>query len=606
LFSLFGTSWSFLNGRERKVWAAYTFFRSALSILDLIGVLAVGVVAASIALFLTEGSDPDRTVAFSGIEVPAANISTLPLYAGVILALFLVKALLAIVLSRRSAIFLAGVDARAARSLSEKLFDADLSVSQKKSRDEAIYAVQMGTSSAFSGLLNSASTAISESVLFLLISLGFFLVNPVATLGILTYFGLVALAINFFLGGRIQRFGVRSVKNSVRTNVHVSDLISVLREAAVSGKRQDFFRRIYEAKLNASRHLALQNFLSGMPRYIIESALLVGFALLIVFQAASNDLVSSATTVSVFLAGGFRLTAALLPLQSALLAMRGANASARTALDELVPTEIKDERPRSEDSTITSDKVSDSAIGVTMTGVSFSHPLADSPAVQGVNLQITPGTKVALIGASGSGKSTVADLMCGLLHPQKGQVQLSQGGEQFDPRALFGQIAYVPQRPSLISGSIASNVALGTRPEEIDLEKVQNSLVRVGLWSVVEKLPDGLHTEVGNLRDNLSGGEIQRVGLARALYLNPRLLIMDEATSALDATSESEVSQVLDSIKGEVTLLVIAHRLNTVVNADKVFLMKSGTIADSGSFQELVSRNPDLREAADLFKLDYT
>jgi ATP-binding cassette subfamily C protein len=165
-------------------------------------------------------------------------------------------------------------------------------------------------------------------------------------------------------------------------------------------------------------------------------------------------------------------------------------------------------------------------------------------------------------------------------------------------------ISYVPQKPGLVSGSLADNVALGVDSYEVDEARIIEALVSANLNEVVAQLENGIHSQLVNYQDSLSGGQIQRLGLARALYSRPGLLVMDEATSALDAESESEIAKALEHMRGKVTVVLIAHRLNTVQHADKVFLIDAGTVVDSGTFQELVSRNPSVDRLVQLMNVD--
>lgn len=597
------STFRFLTHREKWVWVSFTVARSTLAVLDLVGVLIIGFVAASIALFLSEGSDPARIIQFAGLEMAAVNVSSLPFYVGVVLSLFLSKALFSVVLARRSALFLAGVDARAAKKIAEGIYGLDLANAQRKSREAAIFAIQVGSTSAFSGVLNSLATLLSESVMFILISTAFFFVNPLATVGIIAYFALVSIALNFSLGQKLKNYGQLAVRSTVRSGLHVSDLLAVFREASTSGMRSEFFERVYQAKLESARSAAIQNHLGSIPRYIIEAALLLGFTGLVLYQATSNDLIQSATTLSVFLAGSFRLTAALLPLQTAVLVLRGNIPRAATALEILGEQNPHVEYSDSSQQSLAG-PISPTSPRVVLDNVTFKHLDSETPAVEGVSMSIQPGVKTAIIGQSGAGKSTIADLLCGVIKPDSGEVWLEIANVRFSPEALYGHIGYVPQRPNLISGNLAENVALGKESTAVDVKKVQECLKQVGLWGMVSSLPDGVHTDVGNLMDNLSGGEIQRIGLARALYINPILLVLDEATSSLDAASEDEVSKALEKLKASVTLVVIAHRLNTVQNADQVFLMTAGKLVDTGTFRELVSRNPDLEKTVNLFRID--
>jgi ATP-binding cassette subfamily C protein len=165
-------------------------------------------------------------------------------------------------------------------------------------------------------------------------------------------------------------------------------------------------------------------------------------------------------------------------------------------------------------------------------------------------------------------------------------------------------VSYVPQRPGLVSGTILDNIALAENVDEIDRERAIKAIWLANLSDLITELPEGLDTPLGKLQDGLSGGQIQRIGLARALYTRPGLLIMDEATSALDAESEAEIQRALDSMREKVTVVLIAHRLNTIQHADKVILVEHGQVKDSGTFRELMSRNPSVERVVDLMKVE--
>ena len=591
---------------ERRTWFLLTTFRAVTSILDLAGILAVGFIIASTAVFLTSGSDPGRLLVFGGVSLPAVNIQTLPWVSGGVLALFLSKAFLSILLLRKSAMFVAAIEARAAMQITEISLGEDLGRAREKSREEVLFAVQFGAPSAFSGLFNQLGTIIAEGSLFFVVVLGFLLIDPWITLVAIGYFVSIALLIQFFVGTLMRKAGEDTANGTLESNSLVSDLFSVFREVSVLRKRHFYVERVHEYRSLASRGAANQYFLSGMPRYILESALLIGVAVFAVFQAAAGDLVDSAATLGVFLSGGFRLTAAMLPLQSALLTIKAVLPAARAA------HEILEKATQGKNSTLplmtpiqTKQGLESSVgtgIGVSIRGMSFSYPNRETTALDDVYMEISPGSQVAVIGPSGSGKSTIADIICGLMAPDKGEVELFFPTGQ-SPQVTLPSVSYVPQKPGLVSGTIAQNVALGLENLDINRELVMDCLDRAHLSQVVSRLPSGIDSDLGKLQDSLSGGQSQRLGLARALYTSPGLLVMDEATSALDGQSESEIARVLDELRGSVTVVLIAHRLNTIQHADKVFLMQDGRVVDHGLFPELVKRNPSMKKLVELSEL---
>jgi ATP-binding cassette subfamily C protein len=596
-------SLSFMTSKERYKWFFLVGLRSLLSILDLVGIMAIGFVVTSTAIFLTSGSDPNRVVEFAGLSIPAVNNQSLPGVGVGVLALFLTKAVLSVILTKRAAFFVAKVEARAARAIAEISFGGDLANTRKRSREETMYAIQAGSPSAFNGLLNAANAFITEAMLFVIICLGFALIDPVATLAAIFYFGLIAFVIQFFVGSLMNRAGEITAQGSVQANTAISDLLSVFRELLVLGKRTKYIGDIYRARVAAADSQATTYYLSGMPRYVIEAALLVGVALFVTAQALSGDIVKSAATIGVFLSGGFRLTASLLPLQNALLTIKSLIPSASTAHSIL--SNHKAELANTLTFEALSDKTENPGpIGVEFRDVSFSYPDASQPAVNAVSFTVEAGAQVALMGPSGAGKSTIADLLCLVLTPLSGSIlRINPSETNESTNNIKGRVSYVPQKPGLVSGTIAQNVALAVDQIDIDRSAVEEAMRLAHLSELLSELPEGIDTQLGKLQDGLSGGQMQRLGLARALYSNPGLLVMDEATSALDAESEAEIQKALDDMRGRVTVVLIAHRLNTIQHADKVFLIEDGRLQDSGTFRELVARNPGVERQVNLMKV---
>jgi ATP-binding cassette subfamily C protein len=610
MFKAVKASLAFMTPQERLRWFFLTGLRSLLSLLDLVGILAIGFVVTSTAVFLTSGSDPNRVLEFAGVQIPAVNAQTLPWVSAAVLSLFLIKAFLSVILTKKAAFFVATIEARSARAIAEISFGGDLGDARKRSREEMMYAIQGGSPSAFNVLLNAVNSLATEAVLFIVICLGFLFVDPWATLAAVLYFGLIAMVMQYFVGSLMTKAGQIAAEGAVAANTAISDLLSVFRELLVIGKRDRYIDGIYKARAAAADSAANQYYLSGMPRYIIEAALLVGVALFVLAQALAGDIVKSAATIGVFLSGGFRLTAALLPLQNALLTINSILPSARTAHEILGLASEHEIGARQE--TISKSRLSrkpqirtfDSPIGVELNDVSFTYPDADQPALRNASFGIRAGAQVALMGPSGAGKSTIADLLCNVLTPTGGSIVRTGVPQSQDAFEKLGRVSYVPQRPGLVSGTILDNVALAENEDEVSREQALEALQLANLAELIAELPDGLDTPLGKLQDGLSGGQMQRLGLARALYTKPGLLVMDEATSALDAESEAEIQKALDSMRGKVTVVLIAHRLNTIQHADQVILVEDGLVKDSGTFKELVARNPSVERVVDLMRVE--
>ncbi len=602
MFQSIKISLSFLTPIERLVWFALVVVRSTLAFLDVAAIAAIGYLATSLGVIASGGVSPQ--VEFAGITLPGVTNQTLPILAALIIGLFVSKSLLNIALTGWAVFFVAKIESKAAKRISEIRFNGDLADARKYSLEEMMFAVTSGTSSAFNSLLNSVNNIFSEGVLFVsLIVMGLLFVDSSATLIGLLYFGIVAITIQYVIGPVTLRAQVENYQSSIKLTTSISNLLAVFRELTVSGKKGKYVEDIHSAKLKATNSAAKSAFLATLPRHIIEAALIIGIAIFFLSQISSGDFASSAGKIGIFLAGAFRLTTALLPLQASFLAIKAALPAAAIAQDilkglpELLEREAKNLKVGDKTTYI------EKPIGAVFEDVTFSYPDSSSPALANLNFTIEPGSQTALMGASGAGKSTIADMLCLLLTPTSGRVfQITNSSEL--ELSIGGRVSYVPQKPGMISGTILENVALGVEPESVDREEVISALQAAHLGTLIKELPEGIDTSLGKLKDSLSGGQMQRLGLARAIYSKPNLLVMDEATSALDAESESEIQKTLEEMRGRVTVVVIAHRLNTIQHADKVILLEDGKVSDSGTFKELVARNPSVEKVVDLMRID--
>ena len=540
-------SLSFFTRVEKIVWFSLVVVRSTLAFLDIAAIAAIGYLATSLGAIASGGVGPE--VEFAGTSLPSVTNQTVPIFAAIIIGLFVSKSLLNIVLTGWAVFFVAKIESKAAKRISEIRFNGDLADARKYSLEEMMFAVTNGTSSAFNSLLYSVNSIFSEGVLFVsLIVTGFLFVDSSATLIGLLYFGIFAITIQYFIGPVTLRAQEEYYRSSIKLTTSISNLLAVFRELTVSGKKGKYVEDIHLAKKRATNSAAKSGFVATLPRHIIENALIIGIALFFLAQLSSGDLASSAGKIGVFLAGAFRLTTALLPLQASFLAIKAALPSARIAqeilkgLPELIERENKNSNTSKQIARV------EEPIGAVFEDVSFSYPDSSSPALVKLNFTIEPGSQTALMGPSGAGKSTIADILCLLLSPSSGRVYQFTNSTELQ-LSIGARVSYVPQKPGMISGTILENVALGVESESVDRDEVMRALQAAHLGTLIRELPEGIDTSLGKLKDSLSGGQMQRLGLARAIYSKPNLLVMDEATSALDAESESEIQKTLEEMR---------------------------------------------------------
>ncbi|NYE06423.1 ABC-type multidrug transport system fused ATPase/permease subunit [Bacillus niacini] len=219
--------------------------------------------------------------------------------------------------------------------------------------------------------------------------------------------------------------------------------------------------------------------------------------------------------------------------------------------------------------------------------VCYRYPNSDQTILHDINLEVKQGETVAFVGESGSGKSTILNLLIGFIQPTEGRILLDgHDMSSIDLRSFRHHLAVVPQSTILFSGTILQNITYGM--PSVTEDELKRVLLAANLWDVIEKLPDGLNTRIGEHGDKLSGGQRQRVSIARALIRNPKVIILDEATSALDSHSEKKIQEALNTLCHGRTTFIVAHRLSTIRNADKIAVIENGRCVEFGTYDELM------------------
>jgi ABC-type multidrug transport system fused ATPase/permease subunit len=300
--------------------------------------------------------------------------------------------------------------------------------------------------------------------------------------------------------------------------------------------------------------------------------------------------------VGLFAVAGFRLVPSLTRFQSTQNRILTNAAFSDSIIDDIVSARESVQRKERPDT----DVLPDGARDIVLQDVTFTYPNRDVPAVSHVDLTIPAGSSVAFVGSSGAGKSTMVDLLLGLLTPSSGRILV--GGKDVTTvlRAWRSSVGYVPQEVALFDVTIAENVALTWDEQDVDLERVRTALQRAQMLDVIEERPGGVQGKAGERGMSLSGGQRQRLGISRGLYADPQVLVLDEATSALDTKTEAAVTGAIRGLGDDVTTITIAHRLATIQHCDIVFFMAEGEVQARGTFDEVVRAVPAFAEQAAL------
>jgi ABC-type multidrug transport system fused ATPase/permease subunit len=600
-------SLGYLRTRDKVKYLILVVFKAMAGLLDVIGIALIGVIAGISATNL----DPNNQLEIAGFKLPIITEQMLIYLVIAVLIVFALKAIIAIWLNWVLSEFLSRLEREQATVIATSIFGEDLSKLQSLSRSEIIWAVTGSTNLAFSGLLTSFSTFVSEGVLLLLILVTFSIVDPMGAIFVVVYFGILVLLIQKIIGGSLRKAGEESSKGNIHSMQNIEDLLVAYREISIFHKTSFFLARFSNSRGELAKGHARMIFLGGMPRYVVETALMLGVVAFVGYQFFAGQLSTGLVAVGIFLTGGVRIIGSLLPLQNAAANVKYQTEQARLSLELLAS--IKESKIFEDTKKIIKlspnltkgvNPLSLRGLSVDVQNISFTYTGASSPALNNISFSIKSGDHVAIIGPSGAGKTTLVDLILGLVTPQSGTILI----EGMPPKFVFerwpGKVSYVPQSPGIVSGTIAENVALGTDINEIDELRVISTLHKAGLGNFLDTLPEGIYTSVGIQADSLSGGQIQRLGFARALYDQPSLIVLDEATSALDASSEAHLSSIISDLGKEVTVIVIAHRLSTVQHSDHVFLMESGEITAQGTFAQLREKVPMVAEYVRLMSFD--
>jgi len=360
--------------------------------------------------------------------------------------------------------------------------------------------------------------------------------------------------------------------------------------------REKLFLKQYNTFAETDRDATIyQTIVKSLPKPIIETLMVLGIltiTMIMVFEGRSFEQIIPVLTL-------FGVAAVkLMPIFSLLIqqvtTMRYSAPSVYAICDDLDLLEVEYKKFR--DQILKKATKMSMENSIELQSISYKYPNSDEYAVKDINITIPKGAAVAFVGASGAGKTTLVDIILGLLTPESGKIKVDGRDIDENIRGWMKNIGYIQQSNYLFDERIFRNIAFGIPDEQVDDEKLHSALKAAQLEEVVNRLPRGLRTRVGERGVRLSGGQRQRVTIARALYNNPQVLVMDEATSALDNITEKFVIQAIERLRGDRTIIMIAHRLTTVQNCDVIYMMDEGEIVDSGTYDELLEKSSEFRK----------
>lgn len=558
-----------LSSSERLFILISAVARLLLVGLDIVGVGLLGVSVAVAAGTATSASSMTGLLLQSLEPLGVSNLYAI--IAAISVAFFCAKSILALLLNRALGKYLAKVEVRHSTEILRQITLNKLELLDKWAPREVAHGLLQSSLMAFSSSITSASIVFGEIALIAGISVFLAITNFLLFCAMAFFFSIFGFTMHFALSVQTQRRARELDEAWLRSQSIVDGLVGNFRQYVTSGTANSATKSFQMQRSKVAQAGASLNLIGMMPRYITEIALVIGLGLLVAQRSINGSSAPTPAVLAIFIAGAFRIVASMLPLQASFNSLKQIGEISKTAIALASDSSIQTLKERVSERAEASVKPP----VVHFSDVSYAFAGGNN-VVRNLDVEIDGGDFIAVVGKSGAGKSTFADLLLGLREPSSGSVTINgQNSREYIDRNP-GVVGYVPQRIELISGTLAQNITMDSSREDYDDVAMMSALNLAQLTDMVDSLQDGLKTVLDQGIQVFSGGQLQRIALARALYRKPRLLVLDEATSALDSETEEAVREVIESLGGQTTLIVIAHRPATIRKATKVLKIEGG------------------------------
>jgi len=577
-----------------------------LSFFDLIGVAFIGLVGSVSVAAISSTKVSGRTesvINFLGLQSLSSQYQVSVL-GGMAAVLMVVKTFTSLYLNKRVLFYLSRRGAVITANLTANLFKRSYIDIRKQGGQNLIYSLTSGVNGITTGVLGSSVALIADISLLIILVAGLFFVNAFMTVVLLSSLSLVATIMYLFIRNKNKTLAVLSTKHGIDASNKIFEAVGSYRELTLRGQRHYFAESIGKTRMLQADAGAQSSYLMNVNKYILEAAVILITLLISGIQFLLSNALRSVATLTLFFAAISRIAPAVFRIQQNLLSIKTSLGMAQPTLDLIRSLNLSIDRPKDDrpHQIVPSEHLEFSGF-IKVSNLSFKYEGSSTYAVKNVNLDLSPGTQVAIVGPSGAGKSTLVDLLLGLHQPTSGSVVIS-GESAVDAIEKWpGAVSYVPQEIQLVAGSIIENILLGFANEDVNRKKVSNAMQMAELGEYLNNNNEILNLNIGDEGGKLSGGQRQRIGIARALLTNPKILILDEATSSLDAQTEENISSTISKLRDDSLVVVVAHRLATVRKADVVVYMQDGQILAKGTFEQVRELIPDFDTQAQLMGL---
>ena len=598
-------AWDFVDRKLKRLFIILLLARVLTNFFDLLGTALMAILVGYVVSILSENPNLSSVEFLVNLlQIQDSNIRIQVLILGIFtLMIFILRPLIVMPISKFLSFKIHEEGAFFTNLIFKKFTFLPLSYIRSWSTPEINYVHTNGIQTIIR-LLWTSVALISDALLVIMFFFVLFISNPIITLGLLFYVLLLFGLLGWLNGTRMRDSGEILGKTSSDAIKSINETVSMYRELYVSNRLNYQILNFQNNRLLQGKSIALVDWLSQVPRFVIDTALVLGVVVVAVGQAGAESIASAASSTTLFLTSALRILPTIAPIQGSINGIK--NMQGLTSRVHIFSryVEEKFEKRIKYFETLKSTNSLNNKFDVQVQSLSFQYPSQTNYALENITFKFNSGTTLAIIGSSGSGKTTLADCILGLLEPTSGKIEIGENSPEKFIEKYPGALAYVSQDVSLFDGSILENIAFALPDELVDLQKVESVLKKAHIYDFVQSLPQGVNTIVGERGTRLSGGQRQRIGIARAIYGDPKILVLDEATSSLDAETEFSITSMLKELHGQVTIISIAHRLSTVMHSDLVLFLRDGHLAGTGKFDDLVQHHPDLARQAELLGLD--
>jgi ABC-type multidrug transport system fused ATPase/permease subunit len=575
-----------------------------LGFLDLLGVALIGLVGA-LSIAGIQSQQPSNHINELMILIHLNNLnfqSQVGILASISATVFVGRTLFSLYFNKRILEVLSHEAQRLSTNQVSVVMRDSITLRDKLSTQQIITNLTTGLDSLVIGYIGNFLMLASDLVILMVISVGLIVVNPVLAFFSLIYFLALAYLLHIVLSKKGKKFGRLHDSLSVSTSKLIYASVGAARELNVHGRSGYQAMKISEVRNRSIANLSNMAVLPNIGKYIMESSVIVGAVLLAGYQFFAQNAVGAISTLAIFMAAGSRVAPSVLRIQQGLLQISYHMGISQSTLEMLESPSFTKIPVVSDPSGFSRNHEGFNPV-VSLQNIKISYPESISPALKNINLEFTIGEKVAIVGPTGSGKSTLLDVILGMRSQDSGEVRISDQNPVEAIEKWPGAISYVPQEIEVVPGTIRENLCLGYNSDDIDETHLWAALEVANLANFVRESKFGLDTELGERGVSISGGQKQRLGIARALLTAPRLLILDEATSSLDGKTEFEISEAINALDESITVILVAHRLSTVREMSKVVYLAGGEMVAAGNFEEIRKMVPDFDEQAELMGL---